>query len=115
MDISTLLAAVAAFGLPCSDPQLRDFPRDQMPWPAAYVRSIEGRNIIALRDGTRDDLQRLPRIIVHELLHCGLYEDRELRGKPQPRSLDPREEMAVHAMTDAVLKRLNGNGRAEGA
>jgi hypothetical protein len=78
-----------------------------MPWPAAYVRTIEGHNIIALREGTRDDTQRLPRILVHELLHCGLYEDRQRRGQPQPASLDPREEMAVQAMTDVVLKRLN--------
>jgi len=111
VDIVTLIAAVAAFGLPCSDPELRDFPAQEMPWPAAYMRSIEGHNIIALRDDTRDDAQRLQRILVHELLHCGLYEDRERRGQPHPRSLDPREEMAVHAMTDVVLKRLNGNGR----
>ncbi len=114
MDITTLLAAVAAFGLPCSSPELRDFPAEQMLWPAAYVRSIEGHNIIALREGTRDDEQRLSRILVHELLHCGLYEDRERRGQPQPRSLDPREEMAVQAMTDLVLKRLSGNGRGQG-
>jgi len=115
MDIVTLLAAVAAFGLPCSNPELRDFPAQQMPWPAAYVRSIEGHNIIALREGTRDDAQRLPRILVHELLHCGLYEDRERRGQAQLRSLDPREEMAVQAMTDAVLRRLSGNAHAQGA
>jgi len=80
-----------------------------MPWPAAYIRSIEGHNIIALRAGTRDDSQRLPRVLVHELLHCGLYEDRERRGQPHPRSLDPREEMAVQAMTDVVLSRLSEN------
>jgi hypothetical protein len=114
MDITTLMAAVAAFGLPCGNPELRDFPAQDMSWPAAYIRSIEGQNIIALREGIREDAQRLPRILVHELLHCGLYEDRERRGQPQPRSLDPREEMAVHAMTDEVLKRLNERGR-EGA
>jgi len=107
MDIVALIAAVAAFGLPCTDPELRDFPVQQMPWPAAYVRSIEGHNIIALREGTRDDSQRMPRILVHELLHCGLYEDRERRGQPHPRSLDPREEMAVQQMTEVVLQRLD--------
>jgi hypothetical protein len=107
METMTLIAAVAAFGLPCSNPELRDYPSQDMPWPAAYVRTIEGHNIIALREGTRDDTQRLPRILVHELLHCGLYEDRQRRGQPQPASLDPREEMAVQAMTDVVLKRLN--------
>ena len=107
MEIATLLAAVAALGLPCSNPELRDFPAEQMPWPAAYVRTIEGHNIIALREGTRDEPQRLPRILVHELLHCGLYEDRERRGQPHPLSLDRREEMAVQAMTDVVLERLN--------
>jgi hypothetical protein len=109
MEIATLLAAVAALGLPCSNPELRDFPAEQMPWPAAYVRTIEGHNIIALRAGTRDETQRLPRILVHELLHCGLYEDRERRGQPHPRSLDPREEMAVQTMTDVVLNRLDGS------
>ena len=107
METMTLIAAVAAFGLPGSNPELRDYPSQDMPWPAAYVRTIEGHNIIALREGTRDDTQRLPRILVHELLHCGLYEDRQRRGQPQPASLDPREEMAVQAMTDVVLKRLN--------
>jgi len=105
MEIATLLAAVAAFGLPCTNPELRDIPAEDMPWPAAYVRSIEGRNIIALREGIREDA-RLPKILVHELLHCGLYEERDRRGQPQPHSLDPREEMSVQAMTDVVLKRL---------
>ena len=114
MEIGTLLAAVAAFGLPCSGPELRDYPAEQMPWPAAYVRTIEGHNIIALREGSRVDTQRLPRILVHELLHCGLYEDRERRGQSHPVSLDLREEMAVQAMTDMVLNRLDGSrvGRA---
>jgi hypothetical protein len=107
MEITTLIAAVAAFGLPCTGPELRDFPVHQMSWPAAYIRSIDGHNIIALREGVRGDSERLPRVLVHELLHCGLYEDRERRGQPHPRSLDPREEMAVHAMTDAVLHRLS--------
>jgi len=124
MEIATLLAAVAALGLPCNNPELRDFPAEQMPWPAAYVRTIEGHNIIALREGTRDETQRLPRILVHELLHCGLYEDRERRGQPHPRSLDLREEMAVQAMTDVVLShldesrvvgRLLHNGHRDGA
>jgi hypothetical protein len=115
MDITAMIAAVAAFGLPCSNPELRDYPAAELPWPAAYVRTIEGQNVIALRDGVRNDAQRLPRILVHELLHCGLYEDRERHGKPHVRSLDPREEMAVQAMTDVVLKRLNQNGREGGA
>jgi hypothetical protein len=108
MDVATLIAAVAAFGLPCSGPELRDYPAEDRSWPAAYVRTIEGHNTIALREDIRDDAQRLPRILVHELLHCGLYEDRERRGQPQPPSLDPREEVAVQAMTDVVLKRING-------
>ena len=109
MEITTLLAAVAAFGLPCSNPELRDYSAQEMPWPAAYMRSIEGQNIIALREDVRDD-PRLTKILVHELLHCGLYEQRERHGQPQPRSLDPREEMAVQAMTDVVLKRLSEAG-----
>jgi hypothetical protein len=110
MEISVLMAAVAAFGLPCSNPELRDYPAGDLPWPAAYVRTIEGQNIIVLREGISKDTQRLPRILVHELLHCGLFEERERRGQPQGRSLDPREEMAVQTMTDEVLSRLNGNG-----
>jgi len=111
MELTTLIAAVAAFGLPCSNPELRDFPAEELPWPAAYIRSIDGHNIIALRRGIRNDTQRLPKILVHELLHCGLYEARERRGQPHPRSLDPREEMAVNEMTDVVLGRLNETGR----
>ena len=111
MELTTLIAAVAAFGLPCSNPELRDFPAEELPWPAAYIRSIDGHNIIALRRGIRNDTQRLPKILVHELLHCGLYEARERRGQPHPRSLDPREEMAVIEMTDVVLGRLHESGR----
>ncbi len=111
MELTTLIAAVAAFGLPCSNPELRDYPAEELPWPAAYIRSIDGHNIIALRRGIRNDTQRLPKILVHELLHCGLYEARERRGQPHPRSLDPREEMAVNEMTDVVLGRLNETGR----
>lgn len=111
MEITTLIAAVAAFGLPCGNPEVRDFPAEKMPWPAAYIRSIEGQNIIALREGIRNDTHALPKILVHELLHCGLYEDRERRGQRQPLSLDLREEMAVQAMTEVVLKRLNGSVR----
>jgi hypothetical protein len=110
MELATLIAAVAAFGLPCSNPELRDYAAEELPWPAAYIRSIEGHNIIALRQGIRNDTQRLPRLLVHELLHCGLYEARERRGQPQPRSLDPREEMAVIEMTDVVLGRLHETG-----
>ena len=111
MELPTLIAAVAAFGLPCSNPELRDYPAEELPWPAAYIRSIDGHNIIALRRGIRNDTQRLPKILVHELLHCGLYEARERRGQPHPRSLDPREEMAVNEMTDVVLGRLHETGR----
>ena len=111
MEIATLLAAVAAFGLPCSNPHVRDYQAEQMPWPAAYIRSIEGQNIIALREGIRNDTQRLRKILVHELLHCGLYEDRERRGQAQPLSLDAREELAVHSMTHVVLQSLNGSAR----
>jgi hypothetical protein len=114
MELTVLIAAVAAFGLPCSNPELRDYPAADLPWPAAYVRTIEGQNIIMLREGIRTDAQRLPKILVHELLHCGLYEDRERRGQPHSRSLDLREEMTVQAMTDAVLERLDANGRAAG-
>lgn len=115
MNIATLIFAVAAFGLPCTNPELRDYPLEELPWPAAYIRTIEGQNIILLREATRNDIQHLRRILVHELLHCGLYEDRERRRQPHPRSLDPREEMAVQTMTDVVLKRLDGNGHAEAA
>jgi hypothetical protein len=111
LEIATLIAAVAAFGLPCSNPELRDYPAEKMLWPAAYIRSVEGQNIIALREGIRNDTQRLRKILVHELLHCGLYEDRERRGQPQMLSLNQREEMAVHAMTDVVLQRLNRSAR----
>jgi hypothetical protein len=111
MELATLIAAVAAFGLPCSNPELRDYAAEELPWPAAYIRSIEGHNIIALRREIRNETQRLPKILVHELLHCGLYEARARRGQPHPRSLDPREEMAVIEMTDAVLERLHATVR----
>ncbi len=106
MELTALIVAVAAFGLPCSNPELRYYPAEELPWPAAYIRSGEGRNIIALRRDVGNETQRLARVIVHELLHCGLYEDRERRGQPHPHSLDPREEMAVEEMTDVVLERL---------
>ncbi len=49
MELTALVAAVAAFGLPCSNPELRDCTIGELPWPAAYIRSIEGDNVIALR------------------------------------------------------------------
>jgi hypothetical protein len=104
MDLTTLIAAVAAFGLPCSNPELHDYTAGDLPWPAAYVRTIEGQNVILLRQGIKDDTRRLPQIIVHELLHCGLYEERERRGQAHPRSLDPREELLVIEMTGMVLE-----------
>jgi hypothetical protein len=61
----------------------------QSPAPAGRHRTIGGHNIIALRESTREDTQRLPRILVHELPHCGLYEDRERRAQQHPASLDP--------------------------
>jgi hypothetical protein len=106
MNFSDLVAAVAAIGFPCTDPGLQDFAAHELPWPAAYVRSVEGLNIIAVREDVREDERRLQRVLVHELLHCGLYEERERRGQPHPPSLDQREELAVHSMTDAVLERL---------
>ena len=107
MNLSELAAAVAAFGLPCTAPGLQDVAPHELPWPAAYIRSIEGQNIIAVREDVGDDARRLDRILVHELLHCGLYEERERRGQPHPPSLDQREELAVHAMTDAILERFD--------
>jgi hypothetical protein len=103
MELATLIAALAALGMSCSAPELRYYPAEQMPWPAAYVRSVEGQNIIALREGIASDGPGLSRILVHELLHCALYEERARRGHPQPRSLDLREEIAVQALTDFVL------------
>jgi hypothetical protein len=67
MELTALVAAVAAFGLPCSNPKLRDYAIGELPWPAAYIRSIEGDNVIALRRDIRNDAQRLPRLFVHEL------------------------------------------------
>ena len=80
MEIAVLTAAVAAFGLPCSNPELRDYPAVDLPWPAAYVRTIEGQNIIVLREGIRTDTQRLPKILVHELLHCDGAQHSEISG-----------------------------------
>jgi hypothetical protein len=77
IELTALVAAVAAFGLPCSNPERRDYAIGELPWPAAYIRSIEGDNVIALRRDIRNDAQRLPRLFVHELLHCGLYDARE--------------------------------------
>ncbi|HTT38905.1 MAG TPA: hypothetical protein VMH32_14690 [Burkholderiales bacterium] len=116
MELSTLIAAVAAFGLPCTNPDLRRYPAEELPWPAVYVRTVDGQNIIAVRESVRSEPQRLAKILVHELLHCGLYEERERRGEPQLKSLDPREELAVQAMTEAVLQRLDGwSGRGGGS
>lgn len=107
MDFSALIAAVAAFGLPCTAPELRNYAAHELAWPAAYIRSVDGQNVIAVREDMRDEPRRLRRILVHELLHCGLYEERERRGQPHLRVLDLREEMAVHAMTDVVLERFS--------
>jgi hypothetical protein len=78
MELTTLVAAVAALGLPCSNPELRDCAAGELRWPAAYIRSIEGRNLLrrfapagVLDAGVRKDLRldavtaSLPRVVVN--------------------------------------------------
>src|SRR5215813_8943577 len=52
MEITTLIAAVAALGLPCTDPELRDFPVQQMRCPAAYIPPSRATTLSGVRQLT---------------------------------------------------------------
>lgn len=75
---------------------------DELPWPGAYVRTIEKHNVIWMKRFAAESDTGY-RILVHEMIHCALYEQRETAGMHQPRSLDPREEMMVQTLTARLL------------
>jgi hypothetical protein len=94
---ATLLATVQ---LNCTAPQIQVV--DELAWPGAYSRTIEDQNLIWMKRSAAESGSAY-RILVHELIHCALYEQREKRGMHHPRSLDLREEMMVQELTDKLL------------
>jgi hypothetical protein len=91
---------LAALHLNCTAPQIQVV--DELPWPGAYVHTIEDQNMIWIKRSAAESGSAY-RILVHELIHCALYEQREKRGIHHTRSLDLREEMMVQGMTDELL------------
>jgi hypothetical protein len=79
----------------------------QSPAPAGRHRTIGGHTSLRFERVLGRTRSACREILVHELPHCGLYEDRERRAQQHQASLDPREEMVMQAMTDVVLKRLS--------
>jgi hypothetical protein len=93
-------ALLATLLLNCTSPQIQIV--DDLPWPGAYARGIEDQNLIWMRRSAAESGTAY-RVLVHELIHCALYEQREKRGMQHPRSLDLREEMTVQGLTDKLL------------
>ncbi len=90
-------ALLATVQLTCTAPQIEVV--DELAWPAAYARTIEEHNVIWMKRFAAES-DTAYRILVHEMIHCALYEQRERAGMRHPRSLDPREEMTVQALTE---------------
>ncbi len=98
--VSQAAALLATVHLTCTAPQVEVV--DELAWPGAYVRTIEEHNMIWMKRFAAES-DTAYRILVHEMIHCALYEQRERAGMRQPRSLDPREEMMVQALTEQLL------------
>jgi hypothetical protein len=97
------LVLLARVNLICVAPQIEVVADDQLPWPAAYVRTIENVNLVKIRQSEAESPAAY-RVLVHELIHCGLYERREQTHRRHPHPLDPKEELIVQAMTDKLLR-----------
>ena len=93
-------ALLATAQLNCTAPQIQVV--DELAWPGAYFRTIEDQNMIWMKRSAAESGSAY-RILVHELIHCALYEQRETRGMRHPRSLDLQEEMMVQGLTDKLL------------
>ena len=93
-------ALLATVQLNCIAPHIQVV--DELAWPGAYVRTIEGQNVIWMKRSAAESGTAY-RILVHELIHCALYEQRERRRMHHPRSLDLQEEMMVQGLTDKLL------------
>jgi hypothetical protein len=98
--IAQATALLATVQLSCAAPQVEVV--DELPWPGAYFHTIDDRNVIHLKRSAAESGTAY-RILVHEMIHCGLYEQREKRGMQHPRSLDMREEMMVQGLTDKLM------------
>jgi len=93
-------ALLATIQLNCTAPQVQVV--DELRWPGAYFRTIEDQNMIWMTRSAAESGSAYC-ILVHELIHCALYEQREKPGMHHPRSLDLREEMMVQELTDKLL------------
>ena len=98
--ITQAAALLATVQLNCSAPQIQVV--DELPWPGAYARTIDEQNMIWMKRSAAESGTAY-RILVHELIHCALYERRARHGMHHPPSLDLREEMMVQALTDKLL------------
>ena len=94
---ATLLATVQ---LNCTAPQIQVV--DELAWPGAYSRTIEDQNLIWMKRSAAESASAY-RTLVHELIHCALYEQREKRSIHHTRSLDMQVEMMVQGLTDKLL------------
>jgi hypothetical protein len=93
-------ALLATVQLNCTAPRIEVV--DELPWAGAYFRTIEDQNVIWMKRSSAESGSAY-RILVHELIHCALYEQREKRAMHHPRNLDLREEMMVQGLTDRLL------------
>lgn len=96
---------LASFRMACKEPIFFVVGDKELPWPAAYFRTPDDRNLIKIRESVWTE-GRVRQIVMHELFHCALLEDRRKYGYPDPKGLDPREEMVVQALTSEAMGRF---------
>ncbi len=103
-DLTAFHAVLATLFFSCTNPTVQIIGEHDMPWKGGYFYENDG-HVIRIKKSAWDSPER-NKIIMHELFHCALYENREKHGYPHPKPLDPREEMTVRALTDAAMERL---------
>jgi Zn-dependent peptidase ImmA (M78 family) len=102
MDLTHFMAVLAGLHFICANPEVIVTPDDQQEAKGLYMHTYDNRNVISIKESAWNADSRNT-ILMHELLHCGLYEEREANGWPHPRSLDVREEMKVQMLTAVAM------------
>ncbi len=101
MDFVPYIAALASLHLNCTDPQMELVADNAQPWKGGYFRLEDGTNVVRIKKSAWETREG-KKILMHELLHCGLTEARIKQGA-RILYLDPHEEMLVQVLTDEVM------------
>ncbi len=101
MDFLPFVAALASLHLTCTNPQFELVEDSAQPWKGGYFRLEDGTNVIRIKRSAWATTEG-KKILLHEMLHCGLTEARVKQGA-RILYLDPHEEMLVQVLTDEVM------------